>query len=58
MKSRALTLLLALAASVPLAQAQTATRSPDAEPTFIEPANAPHRHCAGACLKSGALHWF
>jgi hypothetical protein len=51
-------LLLASAASVSPAQAQKAPRSPDAKPTFIEPIDAPHRHCAGACLKSGALHWF
>lgn len=58
MKSRVLAILLALAASVGLVQAQTAVRSPDAKPTLIEPTDAPHRHCAGACLKSGTLHWF
>nr|WP_080579840.1 hypothetical protein [Methylorubrum extorquens] len=58
MNSWALTPLFALAASAPLAQAQTVSRSPDAAPTFIEPTDAPHRHCAGACLKSGTLQWF
>jgi hypothetical protein len=55
---RTLALLLTLAASAALVEARTAARSPDAKPTFIEPTDAPHRHCAGACLKSGTLHWF
>lgn len=58
MKGRTLTLLLALAVNAPPAQAQMTSRSPDAEPSFIEPTDTPHRHCGGACLKSGALQWY
>ncbi|QGY06099.1 hypothetical protein MMSR116_09235 [Methylobacterium mesophilicum SR1.6/6] len=45
-------------ASASPAQAQPTAGSPDAKGMFVEPANAPHRHCAGACLRSGTLQWF
>lgn len=45
-------------AAMPAAGAQQPAASPDAPPTFIEPTDAAHRHCSGACLKSGALQWF
>jgi len=45
-------------AAMPAAGAQQPAASPDASPTFIEPTDAAHRHCSGACLKSGALQWF
>lgn len=52
-------LILVLVTSVASAvQAQGLARSPDAKGTFVEPENAPHLHCSGACLKSGTLQWF
>lgn len=52
-------LILVLVTSVASAvQAQEPARSPDAKGTFVEPVNAPHLHCSGACLKSGTLQWF
>lgn len=43
---------------LPPARAQQLAASPDAEPTFVEPTDTPHRHCSGSCLKTGALQWF
>ena len=54
----ALLIVAALAASGSVAHAQPRPGSPDARGTFVEPANAPHRHCSGSCLKSGTLRWF
>ena len=45
-------------AAMPAAGAPQPAASPDAPPTFIEPTDAAHLHCSGACLKSGALQWF
>ena len=50
--------LVTIAATAPATRAEPGAGSPDAKGTFIEPANAPHRHCSGSCLKSGTLHWF
>lgn len=50
--------LLAAMASLSAAHAQQLAGSPDAKPTFVEPTDAPHRHCSGSCLKTGALQWF
>lgn len=49
--------MLALAAGLSAALAQQPARSPDADPTFVEPQTA-HRHCSGSCVKSGSLQWF
>ena len=51
-------LLLAAIVSLSAAHARQLTGSPDAKPTFVEPIDAPHRHCSGACLKSGTMQWF
>ncbi|MER2268286.1 hypothetical protein ABS774_24800 [Methylobacterium oxalidis] len=50
--------LVALLAGTTVSTAQQPARSRDAEPTFAEPAIEAHRHCSGACLKSGSLQWF
>lgn len=39
------------------AQAERLAAAPDAKAIFIEPTDAPHRHCFSACLKSGSLLW-
>ena len=54
----ALSGLAAVMASASAILAQSRAGSPDARGTFVEPANAPHRHCSGSCLKSGTLRWF
>ncbi|WP_091682971.1 hypothetical protein [Methylobacterium sp. 275MFSha3.1] len=54
----ALLVLAAVVVSASPTQARPTAGSPDAKGTFVEPANAHHRHCAGACLRSGALQWF
>ncbi|MBP1179895.1 hypothetical protein JOE48_001859 [Methylobacterium sp. PvR107] len=38
--------------------AEPGAGSPDAKGAFVEPADVPHRHCSGSCLKSGTLQWF
>ncbi|MGH1587621.1 hypothetical protein ACRBEV_03785 [Methylobacterium phyllosphaerae] len=50
--------MLATVAGLSAAHAQRSVRSPDADPTFIEPTDAAHRHCSGSCMKTGALQWF
>lgn len=45
-------------ALLPAALAQPSPGSPDAAATFVEPSDAPHRHCSGSCLKTGSLQWF
>ena len=47
--------LLAIASATTTALAQP---SPSLAAALIEPVNAPHRNCGGACLKSGSLQWF
>ncbi|WP_091981104.1 hypothetical protein [Methylobacterium sp. 13MFTsu3.1M2] len=54
----AVLVLAAVVVSASPTQARPTAGSPDAKGTFVEPANAPHRHCAGSCLRSGALQWF
>ncbi|SDA28978.1 hypothetical protein SAMN02799622_04389 [Methylobacterium sp. UNC378MF] len=54
----ALLALAMVAASASATRANPGAGSPDAEGTFVEPADAPHRHCSGSCLKSGSLQWF
>ena len=48
----------ALLAGLSPAPAQQPARSPDADPTFVEPKDTAHRHCAGSCVKSGSLQWY
>ncbi|MGA4555538.1 hypothetical protein [Methylorubrum aminovorans] len=50
--------LVAVTSQASTVQAQGTPRSPDEKGTFVEPENAPHLHCSGACLKSGTLQWF
>lgn len=39
--------------------ARPAPATPSVNPaSLIEPVDAPHRNCGGACLKSGTLQWF
>lgn len=45
-----------LAGGAALAQPPPATQSVAA--SLIEPVDAPHRNCGGACLKSGSLQWY
>ncbi|WP_194075101.1 hypothetical protein [Methylobacterium durans] len=54
----ALLILAAVATSASPTRAGQRAGSPDATGTFVEPANTPHRHCSGSCLKSGTLQWF
>lgn len=51
----ALLIFAALATSASPTRAGPRAGSPDASGTFVEPANTPHRHCSGSCLKSGTL---
>ena len=55
---RTVLVAFALLAGLGLVQARQSARSPDAQPTFVEPIDVPHRHCGGSCLKSGELSWF
>ena len=58
MKRSILGLLSIVAAAAPaLARPAPATPSVVAA-SLIEPVDAPHRNCGGACLKSGTLQWF
>ncbi|WP_336489555.1 hypothetical protein [Methylobacterium nigriterrae] len=50
--------LVAVAANAPTTHAQRSAGSHDANGDFVEPANAPHRHCSGSCPKRGTLQWF
>lgn len=58
MVTRAILVALAFAAGLSAAAAQQRRTTPDADATFIEPKDAPHRHCSGSCVKTGALQWF
>lgn len=50
--------LLVIASVATPALAHPATTSPPVATSLIEPVDAPHRNCGGACLKSGSLQWF
>jgi hypothetical protein len=39
-------------------QRSAASLSHDAKARLVHPDDAGHRHCGGACLKSGSLSWY
>ena len=59
MKKRAMLGLLSVAAAAMPALARPAPYTPSVvAASLVEPVDAPHRNCGGACLKSGNLQWF
>lgn len=55
---RAVLAIFAVASVANPVLAQPPTTSASVAASLVEPVDAPHRNCGGACLKSGSLKWY